>query len=227
MLAAIASIAAPVVAGETAPYLEAALSVQQARAEQAPRDPAILTDLGNLQVMANHPEAAEESYRAALELNPDFVPARYNFALLLEETGRLKAAKRHYRKLVKDDPSFARGWYGIGRIHSARKHNPKAIVAYSKAFRLDPELLEVESHPELVLNEQRTWAMAHAYLQPTSGLTTRHFAQPEVAVKLLAPDLAAPSAETLPTPAAEEVLVDADVQDAESSNPETSSDGLP
>lgn len=62
------------------------------------------------------PQAAEESYRKALELNPNASTARTALAQMLLRQGKLEDAKREYEKLEEQRQLSYEGLYDLGRI---------------------------------------------------------------------------------------------------------------
>ncbi|MGH3146206.1 MAG: tetratricopeptide repeat protein [Rubrobacter sp.] len=63
------------------------------------------------------PEAAEESYRASLELNPKAATTRTALAELLLRQGKLEEAGREYQKLQEQGQISYEGLYNLGRIY--------------------------------------------------------------------------------------------------------------
>jgi len=83
---------------------------------------------------------AEESFRRAIELNPNYTPARYWYASALLPTGRIEEAVRQDERAVEIDPLsvFANahlGWTLIG----ARQYS-EAVRRLGFALELDPLL---------------------------------------------------------------------------------------
>jgi tetratricopeptide (TPR) repeat protein len=97
-------------------------------------------DLGDIaQIDQNDPSAAETYYRAALAVNPNFVNALYNLAIILTPTQPL-VAESDYLQVVTLDPSNADAHLNLGFIYNSEKEKAKANAQFAKATALDPSL---------------------------------------------------------------------------------------
>lgn len=166
-----------------------ALGDLKERLEESPRDAGLLNDYGNLLVHAGFLEEAKVAYRSALEIAPDSLPANYNLGLLELELGHPQAARRQFRHTTRLDPSFGRGHYGVGSTYVAVERNRRAVKHYSRAFLLDPSLLEVTRNPEILFNKLTTWASVHGYLTGSPGRSGRLYENPRPIVGLLIPGI--------------------------------------
>ena len=72
--------------------------------------------LGNLQLAMEDRDAAVESYRDVLELNPKATTASVYLAQTLIVQGRLQEAKEEYLKLEREDRISYEALYNLGRI---------------------------------------------------------------------------------------------------------------
>jgi tetratricopeptide (TPR) repeat protein len=86
---------------------------------------------------------AEGHYRAALEVDPGFVPARINLARRLFDRGALEEAREHFLRLTQVAPDFAEGWAGLcesllrlKRIEDADEVIAAAIARFGRTSRL-------------------------------------------------------------------------------------------
>jgi tetratricopeptide (TPR) repeat protein len=169
---------------------------------EAPRDPGLLTDYGNLLVRAGSYDAARTAYEAASGAAPSAVMPLYDLGLLELEQGRPAEAIRHFRRALDVDPAFARAEYGLGAAFEARGRNHRAVKHYVRAFRLAPDLLKVEHNPEVLFNTLADWASTKAYLESSVGRGTRLYANPQPIVSLLLPAAVATEAPAGPPAAA-------------------------
>lgn len=169
--------------------LESALSDLAERVADNPRDAALLTDYANLLVQAGRYDQARETYKAALDADPDSMLGHYNLGLLELEFGRARKAKRHFKESLNADPSFARARYGLGDVAVARNNHPRAVDHYAEALTLDPQLLDVEQNPALLFNRLATWASMKSYLENSASRGTRLYNDPKPIVGLLIPGL--------------------------------------
>ena len=96
-------------------YEEAAAALRQA----IERDPNYYFPyllLGNVQLAMEDPEAAVESYRDVLELNPQATSASVYVAQTLISQGRLQEAKEEYLRLEREGRLPDDALYNLGRI---------------------------------------------------------------------------------------------------------------
>lgn len=89
-------------------------------------------DLGEYRVAA-------DSLRAALRIDPDYLPARVRLAEALLQDGDLEASRAEYAAIVRDLPELALAHYGLGRILSVRGDTTEAVEHYQRAVHVAPE----------------------------------------------------------------------------------------
>lgn len=77
--------------------------------------------------------------REALRQCPDDHLLNYFYGLNQERLTRYDAALTCYRKAVRLDPGFARGYFGLGDIHFAGERFEEAVEAYAKGLSLEPD----------------------------------------------------------------------------------------
>ena len=85
---------------------------------------------GNGQMADGDLAGAEASFRAALELAPDFAEAHANFAYLLERAGALPEAEAHYRHSIAADPGIAQTHVNLGVLLAGQKRFAEAEAVY-------------------------------------------------------------------------------------------------
>lgn len=96
-------------------YEEAAAVLREA-IERDPNNYFPYLLLGNVQFIMDDPEAAVESYRDVLELDPNATLASVYMAQALISQGRLQEAKEEYLKLEREDRISDEALYNLGRI---------------------------------------------------------------------------------------------------------------
>jgi tetratricopeptide (TPR) repeat protein len=96
-------------------YEEAAAVLREA-VERDPNNYFPYLLLGNVQFAMDEPEAAIESYRDVLELNPQATSASVYIAQILTTQGRLQEAKEEYLRLEREDRLSDDALYDLGRI---------------------------------------------------------------------------------------------------------------
>ena len=96
-------------------YEEAAAALREAT-ERDPNNYFPYLLLGNVQLAMDDPDAAVESYRDVLELNPKATSASIYMAQTLVGQGRLQEAKEEYLKLEREGRISDEALYNLGRI---------------------------------------------------------------------------------------------------------------
>jgi Flp pilus assembly protein TadD len=187
--------------------LPKALEAQRRLAAERPDDPSVFNDLGNLLLLANHPDEAETAYRRALELDPRRVSAHFNLGLLLQQRNERREALRHYREVVEIDPRHAWGYFQMGMVHEAMGEESKAVDAYARAYSLNPQLAFPEVNPNVLDSKLVTASMIKAYREGTPlPLAPTRYDDPQRIAGLLVPPVETPAAdeeEVAETPAQE------------------------
>jgi tetratricopeptide (TPR) repeat protein len=91
--------------------------------------------LGNLQVSREDLEAAKDSYRDVLRLNPKASVASTYLAQVLIRQGRLEEARQEYLKLEREDRISFEGLYDLGRIEVRTGEADKGLRDLKRARR--------------------------------------------------------------------------------------------
>jgi len=94
--------------------------------------------LGSLQSAQGKRAEAATTLRAALRLNPGYLPARLKLAENLLAAGDWEEASRIYEIIVKEHGDAAEAYYGIGRIRAAHGDWIAAVESYRRACELFP-----------------------------------------------------------------------------------------
>ena len=84
-------------------------------------------------------DEAEESFRRALELDPDHQNALHNMAEMRKGQGRFADSVRWYREVLDIDPKSARANSGMGDALTRLGRHEEAIQTYRGIFEADPE----------------------------------------------------------------------------------------
>jgi Flp pilus assembly protein TadD len=110
----------------------------------------------NLAVVAENEgrhAVAEERYRSALRLDPDFTPARLNLARLLNALHRNDDAERVLRDGIARVPEEGELHYSLGLLLGEAKRLPEAATALGRAADLLPERARVRYNYALALEQ--------------------------------------------------------------------------
>jgi tetratricopeptide (TPR) repeat protein len=117
-----------------------AASLYEKAIAEEPRNAVALYDLGDLDQIALHDGAAAEAeYGRALVVDPRFIDARFNLAIL-ETAGHPQTAIAAYEKIIDLDASDADAYLNLGFLLRATGKAAAAAAAMHKALTLDPAL---------------------------------------------------------------------------------------
>lgn len=121
---------------------ETAIEALEPAAGLAPRNPAVLTNLGHALMAAQRPAEATTVLRRAVDLAPQ-AETLFNLAFAEQAAGRSLAAEDWYRKTLKLEPDHAGALNNLaGLLHSLGRV-AEAIDFYRRALSLAPSDQEV------------------------------------------------------------------------------------
>ena len=107
----------------------------------APDDVPVLNALGLIQIKLERAPEAAKAFRAAIALQPDFVPAYFNLARACDMSGELDEARRCYEKTVElsaGQSSIAEPLAGLAWLASRRGDWQEARQFADRALALAP-----------------------------------------------------------------------------------------
>lgn len=96
-------------------------------------------DLGLVQQLTNMPAAAEANYRAALQIDPNFVSALFNLAIL-RTTPSPAEAEQLYRHVISLQPTNAAAHLNLGFLLRSENRLAEGDAELMTATQLDPSL---------------------------------------------------------------------------------------
>lgn len=94
--------------------------------------------LGDLYLVANHPDRAIEEYRAALEIRPRFMDIRSKYAETLLELGDLRQARDELTLILESRPSFVGARVRLGVVLHRLGEDAKAVRQWEQCLDDDP-----------------------------------------------------------------------------------------
>ncbi len=94
--------------------------------------------IGLVRANAGEGAAAREAFRAALTLDPDFLPARINLGNSLFESGDMTGARQAYQEVRDREPRNVLAAEGFAEPLLAAGNRSAAVKAYLDAAELDP-----------------------------------------------------------------------------------------
>jgi len=95
--------------------------------------------LGDLYLVANHPQEAARHYEAALAVRPRFMDIRSKFAEALIELGELDKAQDELEAVLDARPQFVGARIRLGLVYHKLGNNQAAVREWTRCAVDDPE----------------------------------------------------------------------------------------
>ncbi|NUB27310.1 tetratricopeptide repeat protein [Azospirillum brasilense] len=152
-MATIGEILAVAFADHRAGRVSEAAALYRRVMEADPANPNALYLLGMAEWQGGRPAVAPTLIGRALRLNPGWVEARVNRAIILDKVGHPAEATADWRRLTLFDPGHPQAWRNLGDAYQAQGDAgaPQAVQTLRRAARLDPGLAEVHHDLGVVL----------------------------------------------------------------------------
>jgi len=97
---------------------------------------------------------AENAYRTAIRIEPDFVPARNNLAMLCDALGRKDEAAALFREIIEIDPEMAEAYYSLGLLLAENEDRmAEATDLLGQAAELSPDNARIHYNYGLALQK--------------------------------------------------------------------------
>jgi tetratricopeptide (TPR) repeat protein len=137
---------------------EESLARVRAASQAAPKDAGLARMQGDLELALGKAEAAEVSYRRAIEIDPNQLESTGKLAALYARTGRTGEVVRAYEAALVKNPKSGELHLLLGSLKEAQgaKGIDEAIVHYEKAIELNPELAAAKNNLAFWLAERGT-----------------------------------------------------------------------
>jgi hypothetical protein len=112
-----------------------------------------LVDLGTMLFHRGYPKDAVRMFKRALDKNKKLYEAWFRIGLVEHREGNLRAARRAYRKCLKE--LTGHGWcnFYLGLLEEQTGHPTKDLNYYRRAFKFAPDLANPEINPEILYSE--------------------------------------------------------------------------
>jgi tetratricopeptide (TPR) repeat protein len=94
--------------------------------------------LGDLYLVANHPERAMTHYKTALEIRPRFMDIRSKYAEALLELGRLEDAQDELMLILETRPSFVGARVRLGVVLHRLGRDDEAVRQWEQCLKDEP-----------------------------------------------------------------------------------------
>ncbi len=103
-------------------------------------------------------DLAEESYKTAIRVQPEFVPARINLSLLYNHQGKKDEAAKLLREAIDYQPAYADGHYYLGLLLAEDpRQMPDALKELEQAANLASDRPRIHYNYALALQQQDRW----------------------------------------------------------------------
>jgi tetratricopeptide (TPR) repeat protein len=122
------------------------LPVARRAAEQLPGDPEVHYNLGTALLNVRRPDEALVSFRRALSLAPEYVPALSALGSTLHSLGRIAEAVTCYQHLLQRNPGYAEMHSNLGHALRQLGRPGEAAASCLRAIQLNPRLAEAHSN---------------------------------------------------------------------------------
>lgn len=109
-------------------------------------DPEIYYTIGLINLAEKDPLKAKAQFKKALEVRPDYLPARYQLASMAMQSGNYLAAEEHLRALLQANGKNPEVLLNLGVAYKGLGQLDKAMATYDEVQKLNSEM------PELYLN---------------------------------------------------------------------------
>ncbi|HEV3104170.1 MAG TPA: tetratricopeptide repeat protein [Trinickia sp.] len=109
-------------------------------------------NLGNALAALGKRAAAMESYRQAIALKPDYVPAHNNLGNMLRDDGHFEEAVACFKSVIRLKPDYAEAYNNLANALVDLGRLDDAIRYYGEAVGLKPELVEARSNLLFILS---------------------------------------------------------------------------
>jgi Flp pilus assembly protein TadD len=141
---------------------------------QSPRDPRILAALGTIYARTDRFQKAEESFRAALAIVPDSVPARLGLSAVLIDSGRYDEAQEALSEVRRRDPENAGALLKWALLQARRGQPGEAKTAARQVIARQPGSAEAHYVLGLALLQEGALEEAAAALRRAQELAPGH-----------------------------------------------------
>ena len=132
---------------------------------RAPNDAAVMETEGDLYVAEGEEAKALDSYRRALQLNPENLSARLSLAKAYLRLDQIAQAKTEFEKVLRSDPTNADAHAGLGRIALRAGQEDLALGELSAALRQDPNELDANEDLAAIRTRRSEFVEAEGFLE--------------------------------------------------------------
>lgn len=95
-------------------------------------------------------ERAADSFKKAVEINPQYAMAYHNLGQSYDKMNRLDEAVEAYGKAISIEPFYVNAYYNLGLVLIRKKDKAEALKAFEKVVSLAPESDKAKSAREYI-----------------------------------------------------------------------------
>lgn len=130
--------------------------------ELAPETAAPLTGMADVYACQNRLSDAEDAYRAALALDPTYLPSLNNYGTFLSRTGRSEAALEFLENALSMAPDSAALLYNLANTRRELGQHEIALPLYQRALDVAPMLSDARQNLYQLLSLEKRYVEAIA-----------------------------------------------------------------
>ncbi len=144
---------------------DAALQVIREAKSRWPKQPRLAAEAGKAHLRKGDLQQAAAELKAALDDMPQHVNTRYEYARVLEQSGRPEAARTEYKTILDQAPSFLPAWTALARNHRHAGEISQAMACFERAVALNAYDRDARFELALLLIRQQRWSAAEQELE--------------------------------------------------------------
>ena len=99
----------------------------------------------------NHNDAAIESYKKAINIQPESAQVHFNMAVVLQDTGALEAAISSYAQATKIHSEYVDAYINMGAAQIEYGDTDAALENFNKAIKIQPDRTEIHNNMAKIL----------------------------------------------------------------------------
>jgi putative PEP-CTERM system TPR-repeat lipoprotein len=117
-----------------------AMAAVAALEQKQPKNPLTFQMYGVVNVAKGNLEAARKSFEKALELQPNYVPAAYNLAMLDLAQNKADDARKRYEAMIAREPNNDQLYLALAELQARTGASPRDVAAtLQRAAQADPQ----------------------------------------------------------------------------------------
>ena len=161
---------------------------------QTPESAPLHNQLGSLLVQKGFPRDAEREFERSVNADRHYYAGWYNLGLVRAANGDRAGARRAFYRTIDLKPGHAAALFQLGLIEEQRENYDRAVHFYSKAYSINPALLDVEVNPRVLDSQLTSVALLQAYPHAHTRQSMQFQGAPVAVRERTAPEAPSPQA---------------------------------